>query len=57
MAGENCATHAEKIRQLEVRQDKMDTILEKVQNRLPTWATVVLSVLTLTIGWLIARGS
>ena len=54
MASENCATHAEKIRQLEVRIDKVDALLEKVQNRLPHWATLTLSFATLIIGWLLA---
>lgn len=29
-------------------------ILEKVRNRLPHWATILLSVTFLVIGWLIA---
>jgi hypothetical protein len=29
-------------------------LLEKVRNRLPVWATLIFSVLTLAIGWLLA---
>jgi hypothetical protein len=56
MSGEKCAVHAEKIHQLETRANKVDTLLEKIQNRLPHWATVVISLLTLAIGWLLANG-
>ena len=42
-----------------VEQNKSDIgtiyeILEKVRNRLPHWATILLSVTFLVIGWLIA---
>ena len=42
-----------------VKQNKNDIgtiyeILEKVRNRLPHWATILLSVSFLAIGWLIA---
>ena len=42
-----------------VKQNKSDIgtiyeILEKVRNRLPHWATILLSVTFLVIGWLIA---
>lgn len=51
-----CATNSEKIRQLEIRTDKIDVVLERVKNRLPHWATLVISLLTLTIGWLLSGG-
>jgi len=54
-AGEHCDVHAEKIRQLETRQDKVDVLLDKIRNRLPHWATVVISLLTLSIGWLVSK--
>jgi len=43
----------------EVKQNKQDIgtiyeILEKVRNRLPNWATILLSASFLAIGWLIA---
>ena len=56
MEGTHCEVHAEKLRQIEVRQDKMEQILERVQNRLPHWATAIFSLLCLAVGWLIARG-
>lgn len=43
----------------EVSQNKKDIgtiyeILEKVRNRLPHWATILLSASFLVIGWLVA---
>ena len=52
-----CDVHSEKIHQLELRADKTELILEKVQNRLPNWATVVFAMLCAMIGWLIASGA
>lgn len=38
----------------EKRLDKIDEILDKVRNRLPTWATFVFGALFLVIGYLIS---
>lgn len=54
MEMDRCATNSEKIRQLEIRADKVDTILDKMQNRLPNWAVVAMSLLTALIGWLLS---
>lgn len=54
MEMDRCATNSEKIRQLEIRADKVDTILDKMQNRLPNWAVVSMSLLTALIGWLLS---
>jgi len=51
-----CAAHDVRITNMEKRQDKVDVILEKIRNRLPVWATCVVSLLTLIIGLLWKMG-
>jgi len=38
---------------LSARTDKLESSFENVQNRLPAWATLVISVLTMAMGALI----
>jgi hypothetical protein len=37
-----------------IRMDKMDKLLDKLENRLPLWTTTVLAGLGTTIGYLIS---
>ena len=48
-----CDVHEFKIKNHEERLNKIDEILEKVRNRLPTWATFTLAALLAVIGYLI----
>ena len=34
---------------------KIYELVEKIRNRLPNWATALISILTLLIGWLISK--
>jgi hypothetical protein len=45
-----CATAIEKVGQLEVRADKMDVAINLLKNRLPVWATLILTGMGGTIG-------
>jgi len=54
---EKCDCHSG--HEARIIQDEKDIrniyeILERVRNRLPVWATLVFSLLTLAIGWLLA---
>lgn len=52
-----CSKHSgieAKVEQNEKDIGTIYEILEKVRNRLPNWATLLLSVAFLVIGWLIA---
>jgi len=42
----------ERVDQHEVRLDKHDIILDKVRNRLPHWATLLIALLVGIVGWL-----
>lgn len=37
--------------QHEKRLDKIDSLLDKIRNRLPLWATLVIAGLTAALGW------
>ncbi len=50
----NLDVHEFKLGEHEKRLDKIDVILDKVRNRLPTWATFVFGALFLVIGYLIS---
>jgi len=39
--------------QHEKRLDKMDILVDKIRNRLPVWATVVIAALSAAVGWFI----
>lgn len=43
----------EKVNQHEERLNKIDTVLEKIRNRLPVWATLAFMVLVGVLGWLL----
>jgi hypothetical protein len=45
--------NSEKISQAENRLDKIDVVLEKLRNRLPLWATILIGGLFGAIGYLI----
>lgn len=56
MAKGNCNSFnkgrlTEKVEQHENRLNKIDIILDKVRNRLPVWATLLIAVLLGTLGW------
>ena len=34
---------------------KIYELIEKIRNRLPNWATALISMLTLLIGWLLSK--
>ena len=46
-----CATNNEKLRQVELRMDKLDAILERVNSRLPHWATLTIAILLAAVAW------
>jgi len=50
----DCDVHENRIENCETRLDKIDIVLDKVRNRLPTWATFVFGALLLVIGYLIS---
>jgi hypothetical protein len=55
---EDCSEHSgidARVGKNEKNIDAIYEILEKVRNRLPNWATILLSVAFLVIGWLIAH--
>lgn len=43
----------EQVYQHEERLNKIDTVLEKIRNRLPVWATLAFMVLVGFLGWLL----
>lgn len=50
----SCEKHSgleARIENLEISGKKQWEAIEKLQNRLPVWATVVISVLTFLLGW------
>jgi len=49
-----CDNHTVRISHLEDHQGKFEQLLEKIHNRLPTWATFIIGLLMGIIGWLIA---
>lgn len=49
-----CELHKFQLDQHQERLNKLDVILDKVRNRLPTWATFVLGALLALIGYLIS---
>jgi hypothetical protein len=51
-----CATNTERLKQLEARMIKIDILLEKVSNRLPLWATIVITLLSAALSWFIKGG-
>ena len=51
-----CATNTERLMQIEKRIDKIDLLLEKVSNRLPLWATIVITLLSAALSWFIQLG-
>ena len=53
MAETPCDVHTEQIKQHQERLEKLDIIVDKVRNRLPTWATFVLGALLCVIGYLL----
>lgn len=42
----------ERVNQHEERLNKIDEVLEKVRNRLPIWASILIACLVGLIGWL-----
>jgi p-aminobenzoyl-glutamate transporter AbgT len=51
---ENHSGHEARIEQNEKDIKNIYDLIEKVRNRLPHWATLVISILTLAIGWLLS---
>ena len=60
MAVEKCDEHTgcvSDIKRNTADIQKIYELIEKIRNRLPNWATVLISVLTLIIGWLVSKGT
>jgi hypothetical protein len=53
---EKCGRHSAEILSLKDSDKRQWDLIERIQNRLPVWATFVFGILTLTIGWLLASG-
>ena len=45
--------HVQRIKRLETDNDKQWEAIEKLQNRLPLWATLLIAGLGTLIGWLL----
>lgn len=55
---DKCEAHTGLVNQIETNKDNIDKIyeiLEKVRSRPPVWASLLISVLALMIGWLLSR--
>ena len=48
----DCDVHSFELKNHRARLDKIDEILDKVRNRLPVWATIVIGLLLAALGWL-----
>jgi hypothetical protein len=53
---EKCGRHSADISNLQDSDKRQWALIERIQNRLPVWATFVFGILTLAIGWLLASG-
>ena len=58
MAVDKCDEHTGCVS--DIKRNSMDIqkiyeLVEKIRNRLPNWATALISILTLIIGWLVSR--
>jgi len=57
MTVEKCTEHTGCVNQINTNKDNIEKIyeiLEKVRNRPPVWASLLISVLALVIGWLLS---
>jgi len=52
--GQLCAEHTVKIEKLEESDKEQWVVIEKIRNRLPGYATLVISVLTFLLGVAVA---
>ena len=55
---EKCDDHTGCVNQINTNKEniaKIYDLIEKIRNRLPNWATVLISLLTLLIGWLVSK--
>jgi hypothetical protein len=50
---QKCGQHDADISNLKASDERQWALLEKIQDRLPVWATFAFGVLTLLIGWLL----
>lgn len=48
------ADHTTRISRNEKDIERIYVAVDKIKNRLPNWATLVIGVLTMAIGWLIS---
>jgi len=58
MAVEKCEEHTGCVNGIKRNTEdiqKIYELVEKIRNRLPNWATLLISVLALVIGWLIRK--
>jgi len=55
--GKPCQNHEVRIGHLEINTEKQWAAIEKLQNRLPVWATLVISLLTFLLGAAITYAS
>jgi hypothetical protein len=46
-----CENHSVRLEQAETRLNKIDDMLDKVRNRLPVWATLIIAALTAAVAW------
>ncbi|MFA5382047.1 MAG: hypothetical protein WC356_02695 [Candidatus Micrarchaeia archaeon] len=53
---QKCGRHDSDITNLQESDKRQWDLIQKIQNRLPVWATFVFGILTLIIGWLLASG-
>ena len=57
MSKEKCEQHTGCVTQIQNNKDNIETLFEivdKIRNRLPNWATVLMMILTGIIGWLLS---
>jgi hypothetical protein len=48
--GSKCGEHEVRLNRLDIENDKQWDAINQLQNRLPVWATVVISMLTFLLG-------
>lgn len=46
-----CGAHAARLKNLEIGRTEFRVDLERVKNRLPNWAVLVIAGLSATLGW------
>jgi len=57
MAGEKCLAHEEAISNLKKSDEGQWAAIRDIQNRPPVWCTIVMSLLTFALGFVVAYAS